>query len=178
MTSAVDPAAAVKAPPKVLVVDDYADFRNLVRFTLGTSCVVIEASDAETALCLVRRERPAVVLLDVMLPGPLDGTWLLGAIRNDPVLRGTRIALVSGVLGTGLKPELAACRADAVFAKPFSPAQLRRWVEEMLRQPVPGRGAGDSAVRAGNSPASTADVPGSGRLPVGAMQELPSPDIR
>ena len=66
---------------KILVVEDEKDIRELVRYNLeqeGFS--VLEAEEGEFALALVQRERPALVILDIMLPG-MSGLEICRAIR-------------------------------------------------------------------------------------------------
>src|SRR5215468_10037037 len=68
---------------KVLVVEDEKDIRELVRYNLeheGFS--VLEAEEGELALALVKRERPALVILDIMLPG-MSGLDICRAIRHE-----------------------------------------------------------------------------------------------
>jgi CheY-like chemotaxis protein len=70
--------------PTVLVIDDDARDRRLVVDTLEPAgYTVLSAEDGETGLELVRRERPAVVLLDLLMPG-LDGFGVVERMRADP----------------------------------------------------------------------------------------------
>ncbi|AXS80417.1 response regulator transcription factor [Dechloromonas sp. HYN0024] len=116
----------------VLLVDDHPDIRRLVRITLGKSFEVIEAEDGATALDLVRSRKPQLVVLDVMMPGAMDGFQVLEAIKSDPELGGTRVVMVTARgqaqdydYGTKLG-------ADAYFIKPFSPLQLVAAIKEIL----------------------------------------------
>ena len=60
--------------PRLLIVDDHGEIRRLVRLSFGEQDYEIhEAANGDVALELARRLRPAVVLLDVMMPGRLDG---------------------------------------------------------------------------------------------------------
>jgi two-component system alkaline phosphatase synthesis response regulator PhoP len=127
---------------KALVVEDEADVRELLRYHLeqeGFS--VLQAADGELALALARRERPAVVVLDLMLPG-MDGLEVCRALRSDsatermPILVVTaRAAEVDRVLGLEMG-------ADDYLVKPFSPRELLARVKAVLRRaygPEPGR---------------------------------------
>lgn len=116
----------------VLIVDDHADIRRLLSITLGRQFEVLEADNGQTALQLLRRHRPQVVLLDVMMPGEVDGLQVLDAIRADPALQGTKVAMVTA-RGQQLDSEDARQRgADAYFIKPFSPLQIVQWVREQI----------------------------------------------
>ena len=122
---------------KVLLVDDQSDIRRLIRITLGKSFEVIEAEDGVTGLALARHERPDLVVLDVMMPGTLDGLQVLDAIRADPALQGTRVIMVTA-RGQAHDYEAGMARgADAYFIKPFSPLQLAACIKETLAGEAP-----------------------------------------
>ena len=65
----------------LLIVDDHADSRRLLSITLGRQSEVLEAANGAAALQAIRKHQPMAVLLDVMMPGELDGLQLLDAIR-------------------------------------------------------------------------------------------------
>jgi DNA-binding NarL/FixJ family response regulator len=68
------PSAGAEAPVRVVLVDDHDMFRTGVRASLDARIDVVgEAADVPSAVAAVRRERPAVVLLDVHLPGGAGG---------------------------------------------------------------------------------------------------------
>lgn len=118
---------------KVLLVDDHSDIRRLVRITLGKDFEVLEASDGATALEIVRRQRPALVVLDVMMPGELDGYQVCERIKSDETLAGVRVVLLTA---RGQQTDLEQGRkagCDAYLVKPFSPLELIDKVEELGR---------------------------------------------
>lgn len=116
----------------ILVVDDHADIRKLMSITLGKRYEILEAQDAETALMLIERYHPRVVLLDVMMPGKLDGLQVLDAIKSNPATRDIIVAMVTA-RGQQADGEDARKRgADAYFVKPFSPLKVVGWVQEVL----------------------------------------------
>lgn len=113
---------------KILVVDDHSDIQRLMAISLEDEFEVLQAADGVQALALIRQERPFVVLMDIMMPGELDGLDVLRTVRADPQTHRTLVALISA---RGQASDLAlgeACGADAYFAKPFSPLQVVRWV--------------------------------------------------
>ena len=128
-------AAPPMVPPLVLVVDDEPAIAELVRGYLerdGLRAVV--AADGPAALAAVAADRPAVVLLDVGLPG-LDGTAVCRRLREagdwTPVLFVTaRDDEVDRVLGLELG-------ADDYVTKPFSPRELVARVRAVLRRTAP-----------------------------------------
>ena len=92
----------VQVRPTVLIVDDHPAFRSLARALLDSEgfAVVGEAADGEAAIAAVATLRPAVVLLDVQLPG-LDGFEVAERLAEQPdapavVLVSTRTAAAYG----------------------------------------------------------------------------------
>jgi DNA-binding response OmpR family regulator len=117
--------------PNVLVVDDDADVRMLLSMYLALDGFhAEEAEDAGTALDAIRRHRPDLVLLDVMMPGR-DGLDLLAELRRAgdlPVIMVTaRGEEADRVMGLRLG-------ADDYIVKPFSPAELVARITAVLRR--------------------------------------------
>jgi len=117
---------------KILLVDDHSDIRRLIRITLGKAFEVFEAEDGPTGLAMTREHRPDLVVLDVMMPGELDGFQVLEAIKGDPELSAIRVLMVTA-RGQAQDYEAGMSRgADAYFIKPFSPLQLVACIKETL----------------------------------------------
>jgi DNA-binding response OmpR family regulator len=117
---------------KILLVDDHSDIRRLVRITLGKAYEVLEAEEGVTALEIARNQKPDLVVLDVMMPGEMDGLQVLDAIKADPALINTRVIMVTA-RGQAQDYEYGMKRgADAYFIKPFSPLQLVAAIKEIL----------------------------------------------
>lgn len=116
----------------ILVVDDHADIRKLMSITLGKRYEILEAQDAETALMLVERYHPRVVLLDVMMPGRMDGLQVLDAIKSNPKTRDIIVAMVTARGQLADSDDARKRGADAYFVKPFSPLKVVGWVQEVL----------------------------------------------
>lgn len=110
---------------KILIVDDHADIRRLIRLTLEVEdCEVREAADATAGWREALRFKPDLVLLDVMMPGNGDGLDLCLAIKLEPSLAHARVIILSA---RGSRNDRAAglgAGADAYLVKPFSPRQL------------------------------------------------------
>lgn len=118
---------------KILLVDDHSDIRHLMRLTLGKAYEILEAEDGMTALEVMHRMRPDLVVLDVMMPGEIDGYQVLEVIRMDPVLKDTRVIMVTA-RGQAKDYEAGISRgADGYFIKPFSPLQLSLKIRELLQ---------------------------------------------
>ncbi|MGI8550708.1 MAG: response regulator [Dehalococcoidia bacterium] len=115
----------------VLVVEDDATLASAVRYNLereGYACLL--AGDGARALELARKERPALVLLDVMLPG-IDGLEVCRRIRaesNAPIIMLTaRVDEIDRVVGLEVG-------ADDYVTKPFSMRELLARVRAALRR--------------------------------------------
>lgn len=117
---------------KILVVDDHLDIRKLMRITLEKEYEVMEADNADKALEIVHRDRPRLILLDIMMPGRLDGLALLKILKSTPELRNICVVMLTA---RGQIKDYEAgirCGADEYFIKPFSPLQLLAFIRERL----------------------------------------------
>jgi CheY-like chemotaxis protein len=83
-----------------------------------------EAANALEGLVLINQYRPAIVLLDVMMPGKMDGIALCQKLKQDPVLKSTHVIMLSAKGQQQDKDKARAVGADEYIVKPFSPADL------------------------------------------------------
>jgi len=117
---------------RVLITDDQPDIRKLVRMTLDIGDFEIyEANTGPQALEVVSRARPKIVLMDIMMPGELDGLEACRRIKNDPALAGTAVVMLTA---RGQQSDLLAGKAagaDAYLVKPFSPLELLDLVDKL-----------------------------------------------
>ena len=111
------------AAAHILLADDNADMRAYVRDLLSSSYVVEEVADGEQALAAARRERPDLIVSDVMMPR-LDGLSLLRVLRNDESLRDVPVVLLSARAGEEARVEGLDAGADDYLVKPFSAREL------------------------------------------------------
>jgi len=112
---------------KILIVDDQHEIRELLRMTLelAQSFSLSEAGTAAEALAQVRRECPELVLMDVMLPGGMNGLEACRLIKQMPEASPPpKVIIVSARPFEDLKAEFEASGADLFIAKPFGPIQL------------------------------------------------------
>lgn len=123
----------MSAAPVVLIVDDHSDIRRLLSITLGKEHRTIEAADGVAALEAVRHHHPGMVLLDVMMPGELDGLQVLEAIKTNPKTKNTPVAMITARGQLVDQDKGRALGADAYFIKPFSPLQVASWVRNHLK---------------------------------------------
>ncbi|MGQ3684866.1 MAG: response regulator [Candidatus Loosdrechtia sp.] len=119
---------------KILVVDDEQDLVKLIRYHLEKDGYkVITAFDGENALFLARREKPELIILDLMLPG-IDGFEVCRKLKANQELANSAIVMLTAKgekddITVGLK-----LGADDYVTKPFSPKELIARVEAVLRR--------------------------------------------
>ncbi len=126
----------------ILVVDDKPEVRELLQKTLArgkyeTFC----AESGQDALTVARERHPDLILMDIMMPGTLNGNETTRILKSDPVTSDTKIVMLTGREGSQAMDEALAAGADGFFAKPFSPLELLRKIEELLRPVSCQRGA-------------------------------------
>jgi signal transduction histidine kinase/DNA-binding response OmpR family regulator len=108
---------------KILIADDNADMRQYISRLLGVHWRVECVSDGMSALAALRREKPDLLLTDVMMPG-MDGFGLLREIRGDPELRDLAVILLTARAGETERIEGLDASADDYLTKPFSAKEL------------------------------------------------------
>jgi two-component system phosphate regulon response regulator PhoB len=118
---------------RVLIVEDQADIRKLIRMTLEFEDYEIhEANDGAAGLRVAREMKPDLMLLDVMMPGELDGLQVCHLIKNDPATAHIRVVLLTA-RGQARDREVGRdAGADEYLVKPFSPLQLIETIERLL----------------------------------------------
>jgi CheY-like chemotaxis protein len=121
----------------VLVVDDDPFIRKLIATTLEdvADFELHEASDGDEAVTRARAERPALIFLDVDMPG-LNGIEVCRRLREDAETNGATIVMLTAAHGDGVEREAEEAGADLFLTKPFSPLDLLRLVEGLGDQPT------------------------------------------
>jgi DNA-binding response OmpR family regulator len=130
----------------ILIVEDEKEIRDLLAHYLrkeGFSPVL--ASDGETAILKARKEKPDLVLLDILLPN-VDGLEVLRAIRSDETIGRTPVVMLTAkgdetdrVVGLELG-------ADDYIPKPFSPREVVARIKAILRRTRPATGEPGQAI--------------------------------
>jgi CheY-like chemotaxis protein len=115
---------------KLLIADDVGELRKLLRLTLGYGIYqIFEARNGVEALALARELKPDVIVLDVMMPGELDGFQVCAAIKGGPQLRSIFVVILTARDQPADREEGARVGADAYVVKPFSPGKLIEIIE-------------------------------------------------
>ena len=118
----------------VLIADDDPILRSLLRETLGRRRFrLLEAADGLEAVSISRRERPDLIVLDLIMPGQ-DGRAVCQALKSDPSTSAIRIIVLTG----GELPEHEGGEAptapDEILTKPFSPRELLDTIHRLLAE--------------------------------------------
>lgn len=121
-------------PSKVLVIEDESDIRELIHFhLLKENYHVLLAGDGEEGLRLTKKERPDLILLDIMLP-KIDGLKVCQKIKANPQFKHIPIIIITAkgteedmVMGLDLG-------GDDYLTKPFSPKILMARIRSQLRK--------------------------------------------
>ncbi|MFZ5643630.1 MAG: HD domain-containing phosphohydrolase [Bacillota bacterium] len=116
---------------RILIVDDQKSNIALLKTQLKGH-EIIEAEDGRTALKKLRTEKPDLILLDLMMPGP-DGYSVLSIIRNAEETRRIPVILITARNSMDEKIKSLEKGADDFISKPFNPHELVARVNSLLR---------------------------------------------
>jgi two-component system phosphate regulon response regulator PhoB len=134
MTAAVPIAQGNATGERILVVDDEADIVALVAYHLVKAGYrVSTASTGPDALAAARQERPALVVLDLMLPGA-SGYDVLEQLRSQPATRDIAVLMLTARREEPDRIRGLSLGADDYLTKPFSPQELVLRVGAILRR--------------------------------------------
>ena len=117
--------------PKILIVEDNAEVRALVRGHLEAQYHVLEAADGEAGLAMARKAQPDLVISDVMMPR-MDGYALCRALKADDALRTVPVVLLTARASDEDAVAGLEAGADDYVAKPFHAAVLRAKIANLI----------------------------------------------
>lgn len=109
---------------KLLIVDDNPLIRQMLRLALQRSFELTEADSADRAWAQIHQSNPDAMVLDVMMPGQMNGFQLCERIKDDPALKDVHIVLVTACAQATDRELGLALGANAYYVKPFSPTQI------------------------------------------------------
>ena len=126
---------------KIVLIEDDPGIRTVIRLALKGAgfTSICEAENGTDGLALVQREKPALVILDLMLPG-MDGLAVCSAIRRNPSVSGTPIVMLTARTAEEDVVRGLELGADDYITKPFSNAILVARVKAALRRTAPPTG--------------------------------------
>jgi two-component system phosphate regulon response regulator PhoB len=121
----------------ILIVDDEADIVELLDYNLRQAgYTVVNARDGASALAAVRRQRPDLIVLDLMLPD-LPGTEVCRRLRKDADTEAIPILMLTARAGEIDRVVGFEVGADDYVVKPFSPREIVLRVQALLRRARP-----------------------------------------
>lgn len=123
---------------KILLVDDDPDVRKILHGILEPLCEVLEAGDGAAALDLLAKEKPALMLLDLTMPG-MSGMEVL--TRAPGVHPAVAVVMLTGRADVAQARQALELGARAYITKPFDPMEIRDEVSRLLEEH--GRHEGD-----------------------------------
>jgi CheY-like chemotaxis protein len=117
---------------RILVVDDSATIRAVLgRMLEVDGYEVVRAADGESALEMARAEPPAMIFLDIVLPG-MNGFAVLRALRHDPATQHVPIVMISGNQQATEQFYVQRFGADDFISKPFGQAEVARSIDRLV----------------------------------------------
>jgi two-component system cell cycle response regulator DivK len=118
--------------PTILVIEDNPRNLKLVRDILNhLGYPTLDADNAEDGLALARAERPALILMDVQLPG-MDGLEALGRLRRDPATSAIRVAALTAFAMQADRERFLAAGFDGYLEKPLNVPEFPAQVAALL----------------------------------------------
>jgi two-component system phosphate regulon response regulator PhoB len=123
--------------PRILVVEDEVAIQELLRYSLEQAAFeVVSVDNAEKALAEIHQQLPAMVLLDLMLPG-MSGVALAKRLRSEARTRELPIIMVTARAEENDRVQGLDVGADDYVSKPFSPKELIARIRAVLRRRAP-----------------------------------------
>ncbi len=122
---------------KILIVDDDPDFVAYTRTVLeNNNYQVVGAGNSDQGMLVLAREKPDLVVLDVIMSSVLDGLSMSQRMSEDVLLRHIPIIMVTSIANTdylALFPTDESIHIDAFLTKPIAPSELIRQVDRLLQ---------------------------------------------
>jgi CheY-like chemotaxis protein len=139
-----------KAPADILIADDDAQTRSLLRLFLeGQGFRCAEAEDGRQAVSLARAAPPRCLLLDLRMPG-LDGFTVARSLRSDARTRGIHIHCLSGLPAAEVQEQARRAGCEEFLTKPVDAEALLEVVRRQVGPSRPGWVTGLSLTQAQN----------------------------
>jgi two-component system, OmpR family, phosphate regulon response regulator PhoB len=118
---------------KILIVDDQLEVRELVEVTMRVGDYhLLKAKNGDEAISIAKTEIPDLIIMDIMMPGGMDGLEATRILKNDPETKNCKIIILTA---KGQQSDIEkgfSAGADDYFTKPFSPLELIKKVETFL----------------------------------------------
>ncbi|MFY9329954.1 MAG: response regulator [Georgfuchsia sp.] len=119
---------------RIVVIEDNPANMKLVIFLLhNAGHEVLQATDAESGLALIRAEMPALVLMDIQLPG-MDGLAATRQLKTDSAIAHIPVVALTSYAMKGDEAAMRAAGCDSYLAKPFHHRELLALVHKILEE--------------------------------------------
>lgn len=122
---------------KILIVDDDPDFVEYTRTVLeARDYRVVSAGNSDQGMRMLTREKPDLVVLDVIMSSILDGLNMSQRMADDPDFKHVPIVMVTSIANTdylALFPTDESIHIDAFLTKPITPAELLRQIGRLIK---------------------------------------------
>lgn len=119
---------------RILIIDDSPTIVGALKKMLRSAgCITLEAADAETGLELIRKEKPELVFLDIVLPG-MTGFAALRQMRRDPLTLHIPVIMISGNEQATEQFYVKRIGADDFMKKPFSRHEVFARIESLVEE--------------------------------------------
>ncbi len=121
---------------KILVVDDDPDFVEYMRTMFESDDYkVVSAGNSDQGMITLNREKPDLVVLDVIMSSVLDGLSMSQRMADDPAFKHVPVVMVTSIANTdylALFPTDESIHIDAFLTKPIAPADLLRQIQRLV----------------------------------------------
>ena len=136
------------AAPTILIVDDDPDYVKVLSARLQTrGYEVLTAFDGRAGLEAAQTKRPALIILDLLLPR-LNGYEVCTLLKQDTRYHRIPIIIFSGKTERKDREIALSCGADAYLTKPYTTDELFQQISRLIGMPPPAAPAGPSAAEA------------------------------
>jgi len=119
--------------PRLLIVDDNDDERQMLCAALGACFEVVEAADGMDAYALACADRPAAIVLDIAMP-ILDGWEVLRKLRSNAATKSIPVVVFTALERDAVRRTADAFGVTAIVRKPIAPAQLAVIIRRAIHQ--------------------------------------------
>jgi len=118
---------------KILIVDDHFEIRELLKDTLSDRDFQIDFTEnGKKAVEAAKLQRPDVIIMDIMMPGRINGLEAAKIIKAEPLCKNSKIIILSAKGKDKDKINALKVGASAFIEKPFSPIKLLEKIDSLL----------------------------------------------
>ena len=120
---------------KILIADDQKEIRELIEVSLRKKGFhIIQVKNAKEAVDSVKKEKPDLVIMDIMMPGKIDGLDATRTLKSDPQTQDVKIIILTVKGQNADKEKGLKAGADEYCTKPFKPQEILNLVKKILEE--------------------------------------------